>query len=938
MKKIISLVIAVLMIFSTFAFTANASFDDISINNEALYDAVELLDTLGVAKGTTDTTFSPNELVTRQQMAAFTYRLMKAGRSAEGGVNTTQFIDLVDSTYFNMISWANNAGIIKGISATEFNPTGNITLQDAYVMLVRALGYEDDEALVYPHGYIDTAESIGLDENISATIDYTDSLTRGDIAILLYNAFYADMNEKTVEYEWVVNPEDASHSAYAPIEKAETIAHKIFGVTEEAFIVLGTKHYTVDGYKGAFANVLDDVDRVVGVNVKIDAGKPVITEKEITMEELGLDGCSDDYFLSAITLFVKADDEIIAAKSNLVKKTVTADDVVIDRSTKNDDEYYVGGKKTAKAEKVMTGLIDFDGIKTYLDETQAPYSVIKDGYAEPTFITLKSMSYNDGDPTFVFAATDTAFAYDEANPSAMTFAFANAYPNIYNGGLYEAEIYDADGDTYVDYIFVKDYEFAQIVNKKNNNIAINDKNLGKEVVVIGDYESEDYALMYINGNYIEIKEVIDSFDSKVISKSKSDDSIKVVFENGVIVELLNDKYLNGVNDFVPGKVYTVYVKDDIALYSPDSYDYANFDTNDNYAIIIPNDEGKIIYEHTDVIDNEIKTDKYVTIVTDKGEKLVKVADYVIVDKTSVKITESVVSEFINKFSSYTINSDGAYVFTKLTFEGVDAFNDTNEEKAVFVESSESVMSHFTGSIYTATNFVDRINIKDYSKIIIKSYDEEKEEDVYTVYTNKNLPKFEATTFTNVKAIMINNTKSAIENVGIMYAEIGGEFGAKATKDYRIVLNVAEVIDENGKSNIKLAVLDITTGKTENGIVLATKATTPAVGDYIVLNSDNKAENAIVSADYSENMIFVDKSIVEFDVDNGFLSIGDTNTYIVNEDTTILLYEDDENYEIVDSDILNSETWEEDETYTIDIVAIDDKDNTEIKIVKTIVVR
>jgi hypothetical protein len=937
MKKIISLVMAVLMIFGTFAFTATASFDDILVDNEALYDAVELLDTLGVAKGTTDTTFSPNELVTRQQMAAFTYRLMKAGRSAEGGVNTTQFTDLVDSTYFNMISWANNAGIIKGISATEFNPTGNITLQDAYVMLVRALGYENDEALVYPHGYIDTAESIGLDENISTTIGYTDSLTRGDIAILLYNAFYADMNEKTVEYEWVVNPEDASHSAYAPIEKAETIAHKIFGVTEETFVVLGTKHYTVDGYKGAFANDLDDVDRVVGVNVKIDAGKPVITEKEITMEDLGLDGCSDEYFLSVITLFVKADDEIIAAKSNLVKKTVTADDVVIDRSTKNDDEYYVGGKKTAKAEKVMTGLIDFDGIKTYLDETQAPYSVIKDGYVEPTFITLKSMSYNDGDPTFVFAVTDTAFAYDEANPSAMTFDFANAYPNIYNGGLYEADIYDADGDTYADCIFVKDYEFAQIVNKKNNNIAINDKNLGKEVVVIGDYESEDYALMYINGNYIEIKEVIDSFDSKVISKSKSDDSIKVVFENGVIVELLNDKYLNGVNDFVPGKVYTVYVKDDIALYSPNSYDYANFNVNDNYAIIIPNDEGKIIYEHTDVIDNEIKTDKYVTIITDKGEKLVRVSDYVIVDKTSVKITEDIMNDFINKFSSYTINSDGEYVFTKLTFEGVEAFADVNEEKAVYVESAESAMSHFTGSIYAATNFIDRFNVKDYSKIIIKSYDEEEEEDVYTVYTNKNLPAFETTMFKNVKAIMINNTKSAIENVGIMYAEIDGEFGAKTTKDYKIVLEVVEVIDENGKPTTKLAVLDIATGKTANGVILATGAEI-SVDEYVTINSDGKANKAITADSYSENMIFVNNAIVEYDADNGFLSVGDNYTYIVDDDTVILLYEDNKNYELVEDDILNSETWEEDETYTIDIIAIDDKDNAEIKIVKTIVVR
>ncbi|MFX5245348.1 S-layer homology domain-containing protein, partial [Acinetobacter baumannii] len=82
---------------------------------------------LGITKGTTETKFGTDELVTRQQMAAFIYRLMKAGRSQEGGVNQTPFTDLEDSTYFYMISWANQTGVIKGVSETRFNPKGNIT-------------------------------------------------------------------------------------------------------------------------------------------------------------------------------------------------------------------------------------------------------------------------------------------------------------------------------------------------------------------------------------------------------------------------------------------------------------------------------------------------------------------------------------------------------------------------------------------------------------------------------------------------------------------------------------------------------------------------------------------------------------------------------------------------------------------------------------------
>ena len=247
--KLLTLALAAMMIIGMIPFAASAAFEDVSYDDEALYEAVELLSTLGVAKGTSETKFSPEENVTRQQMAAFVYRLMKAGRSSEGGVNTTPFTDLEDSTFFNMISWASNAGVIKGTSATTFNPKGGITLQDAYVMLVRALGYENDGPLSYPFGYTDKAEELGLDENIASDVDYTTTLNRGQVAILLANAFYADMNETTVEYEWVTNGQT---DAYVPVETTETIAHKIFGVEEETFVVLGTTHYGIDNVTATY--------------------------------------------------------------------------------------------------------------------------------------------------------------------------------------------------------------------------------------------------------------------------------------------------------------------------------------------------------------------------------------------------------------------------------------------------------------------------------------------------------------------------------------------------------------------------------------------------------------------------------------------------------------------------------------------------------------
>ena len=928
MKKIISLVMAVLMIFGTFAFTATASFDDVPVDNEALYDAVELLDTLGVAKGTTVDTFSPDDLVSRQQMAAFVYRLMKAGRSSEGGVNTTSFIDLEDPTYFNMVSWANTSGVIKGISATEFNPKGQITLQDAYTMVVRALGYEKIEDIAYPYGYIDIAEDIGLDEGLLASVDYTDALTRGDVAIILANAFYADMAEKTTEYEWVVN-ESTGNAAYVPVEISETVAHKIFGVEEESLMIVGTTHYGFDGIEPTY-NELNDVELVIATN-----GTETI---EYEFDDFNLPGSADDYFLAELTVFVKGegkDEEILAAKSNLVKKTVTAEDVVIDRSTKKDKEYYVDVDKT---EKIMTGLINFDGIKTYLDASQAPYSVTKDtDYSPVNFIMLVNGNYNEENATYDYVNANVEFKYNTANPVALTNDFANnAVTNvIYNEGLYEADVYDSDNDGYADFIFVKDYSFGQIVDKKNYTTF--DGVAKKDYTIIGDYESEDYVLAYVNDDakIIEVKEVIAAADLKAVSKTKSDDSIKVMFDDGTEVELNNKKY-DSDYDFTPGKIYTVYVKDDIVLYSPDARTYDDFDSKGNYVIIRPFDDGDIIYTEKAIVNDSRETVNYVNVIIDGKSKTVKIADKVYDGNDAIKMSADVLNDgFVNKFSTYTINADGEYVFTKLAFADIEALEDKEEESATYVEIDSINVEHHYGSIYSIDGYDYRFNMKDYSKVIIKSYDDDDEE-VFTIYTSKTLPKFDTTTFNNVKAIVINNPKSNVENVGVIYAEVD-EFGAKVTKDYRIVIGIKEVANEDNKTVTELAVLDVMTGKTSSKVLLAGDGT-PAVGDYVIINSDGKAEVTETANTYTENVIFTDNVITEYDVENNFLSIGDEYTYIL-DDTMIIFYEGKDKFEInVDEDMLVADNWEEDETYKIDIIAVDDEDKDDIKLVKVIIIK
>ena len=189
MKKRISLFAIIISVILSLQVISHAEFTDISSENTVLTEAVDILNAKGIAKGISDTEFGTEDLVTREQMAAFIYRMVNDGASLEGGENETTFTDLDDPTFYSMISWANKKGIIKGISEEKFNPKGNITLQDCYTMIVRALGHKD---LVYPDGFITKAEEKGLTANINSSIGNRDYLTRGDVAIILYNAVSLD--------------------------------------------------------------------------------------------------------------------------------------------------------------------------------------------------------------------------------------------------------------------------------------------------------------------------------------------------------------------------------------------------------------------------------------------------------------------------------------------------------------------------------------------------------------------------------------------------------------------------------------------------------------------------------------------------------------------------------------------------------------------------
>ena len=100
------------------------------------FDAVLWAVNKGITAGTTKTTFSPNDTLTRAQTATFLWRL-EGQPSASGG---TSFKDVSSGAYYaKAVRWAAKQGITSGTSGTTFSPRDTCTRAQTVTFLYRDL-------------------------------------------------------------------------------------------------------------------------------------------------------------------------------------------------------------------------------------------------------------------------------------------------------------------------------------------------------------------------------------------------------------------------------------------------------------------------------------------------------------------------------------------------------------------------------------------------------------------------------------------------------------------------------------------------------------------------------------------------------------------------------------------------------------------------------
>ena len=238
MKMLVSLVCGTLLMavapMSAMAAWANP-FKDVQ-PGAWYYGAVEYAITKGLFSGTAPDEFSPNDNITR---GMFVKVLGSAAGLDTTGYTSSQFKDVPSNAYYApYVAWAAEVGVVNGTSATTFSPENYITREDMATMLykyARAYGYdtsyEEAKLLDFPDSnkissYAQVPMAWAVTHGVLAGSDgYLDPkgyATRAQTAQIFYNSdalLSTQVSEPTLDRVWVVD--EPGH--YETVERLELV-------------------------------------------------------------------------------------------------------------------------------------------------------------------------------------------------------------------------------------------------------------------------------------------------------------------------------------------------------------------------------------------------------------------------------------------------------------------------------------------------------------------------------------------------------------------------------------------------------------------------------------------------------------------------------------------------------------------------------------------
>lgn len=188
---------------------ADKTFDDIESHKNM--KAIKELASRGVVNGIDNKNYCPDDTMTRAEFAAIVVRALGVPQQS-GQI----FKDVAENDWFNIyVNTAYSYGIVNGVSATEFEPQGKITREEAATMVSRAAKLCGMEMITNEDGIRNTLAQ------------FPDYITSSDWAMaslaFCYNESIFDKDETEVKPTAKVTRAEVAQMLYNMLEKAKLI-------------------------------------------------------------------------------------------------------------------------------------------------------------------------------------------------------------------------------------------------------------------------------------------------------------------------------------------------------------------------------------------------------------------------------------------------------------------------------------------------------------------------------------------------------------------------------------------------------------------------------------------------------------------------------------------------------------------------------------------
>ena len=266
MKKFLSLILTLCVILSAFTVvTVNAAEEAVVITNvsEKYVGNTNFLRALGLGDYTEK---NPSDSITREEFAGILAKLMNVEQKFEFDIVPMDLNS--ESEYYNAVSAMYAYGVMNGVSTTQFNPKGNITVYQATKCIISVLGYN---SAIGQNGYPDEYVKIGQRLNLFKNVPMADQAMTWENAV---NLVVNSLDVAVVELQGV-----SEEKIYYTTENKQTILnvyHDIYKsqgrVTDNGMTTISGKEcYSRDGMvigniKGKIKD--DSLRNFIGQNVE----------------------------------------------------------------------------------------------------------------------------------------------------------------------------------------------------------------------------------------------------------------------------------------------------------------------------------------------------------------------------------------------------------------------------------------------------------------------------------------------------------------------------------------------------------------------------------------------------------------------------------------------------------------------------------------------